>query len=249
MNSFFTAGIIIDIVIAVILILNITLGARRGFVKTVYSFLRTIIAFAAAYIFTKPLAAILRGTQIYKDLTTRLETSLQEYFAEKAEIVLPEAFSEGAPEILSFFEKFGRTPQEITEEYSRLAAEQSADAVERTVQYIITPACELLLNVLCFIAIFLVSLLVLFLLMNILNLLANVPIIKGLNKLLGAVSGAIVAVIFIFILIMLFDAALPYLEGLDIGISAAAVSGSKLYTLFKVFNPFAMIMAITSKAV
>ena len=239
----FQTGILLDIVVLVLLAVNVISGARQGLVKTLYRGFKGILAAAAAFIFAKPLAALLKETPVYTGLLSRIEARMTEYLSGAAGDSADNALSSMTESMKTLLGVLGRTPEQVQEEYTRLAAQQGADAAQGIVRYLVTPACEAVLTVLCFLLLFFSVSLILWLLMKLLNLLASAPLLNGANKILGFAAGLLLAVFHILIFCMLFDAALPYIEAMQPAITADCVANSHLYRFFDGLNPFALIAA------
>lgn len=246
MKDFFTLGIVIDLIIALILLFNMISGARRGFVKTVYKFLRVIIALAVSYMFSSSLAQYLRTTDLYKNLLEGLGEKLGAYFAENFRPDFS-GLSETNPELSKLLSFLGRSPEQIVGEYERLAGESAGESIaERMTDFIIEPACDGIVTVISFVAIFIVSLLALYIVMKLLNLFASIPGVRFLNKTLGLAAGIVVALTQIFVISALFELALPYLAGLDIGVTPETVYESSLYSFVSSLNPLTAIFGISA---
>lgn len=238
MTQLLKSGLLLDLIVLVVLLLDMTLGARRGFVRTLYRGCKVIVSAAVAFFFAKPLASLLRDTPFYKGLLTHIEKAVGGYFSAALQNVTDSAsvtFSDGMNAFLSVL---GHTPEEIREQYGRMLAEKGEDAAGALVEYVVTPACESILNALCFIALFFVTALLLFLIMKLLNLVASAPVLNGANRALGLLAGIVIAVLHILLFCMIFDAVLPYLEGLQIGPDSECVKNARLYGFFDAFNPF-----------
>lgn len=240
-GQFSQLGLLLDGIIVLIFILDTVLGVRRGFVRTVYRACKTVVSAAAAFFFAKPLAAILRETPFYTDLLHRIEQTVGDYFsaaftraADGAELV----FSDGMTAMLSIL---GHTPEEIREQYSRMAAETGENAAQSLVDYIVTPACESVLTALCFIGLFIVTALVLFLLMKLLSLAVSAPILSQTDKTLGFVIGILLSILHVLLFCMVFDAVAPYIEATKASLDADGVRGAYLYRFFDGFNPFRLL--------
>ncbi len=234
--TLFKSGLFLDLIVIAIFLFDMSLGARRGFIRTLYRGCKLIVSAAAAFFFTKPLASLLRGTAFYTGLLTRIEKTVGDYFSAAFRNVTDAAaieFSDGMKTLLSVL---GHTPEEIREQYAKMLAEKGENAVDALIQYVVTPACESILNALCFIAIFFATALILYVLMRLLNFVASAPVLSGANKVLGLLAGLIIAVLHILIFRMIFDAILPYLEGLQIGIDSECVNNAHLYGYFDLFH-------------
>lgn len=246
MKDFFTIGVIVDIIIAAILLFNMISGAKRGFVKTVYKFLKVIIALAVSYMFSAPLAQYLKTTDFYQKLLLGIKENVGIYFAENFKPDFSR-ISETNPELSKLLSFLGRTPEQIAGEYERLAPESAGETLaERMTDFIVEPACDGIVKVISFVAIFVASLLVLYIVMKLLNLFASIPGIRFLNKTLGLAAGIVVALTQIFVISALFELALPYLAGLDIGITPETVHESSLYSFVVSLNPLTAIFGISA---
>lgn len=244
MTDFFTTGLIIDIIIAAILLLNMIFGARRGFVKTVYKFLKVIIAFAVSYMFANPLAQYLKTTELYNNIFDGIKENVGTYVSQNLTPDFSGAATETGAEFSKLLSLMGITPEQLADEYQKVAGTQEAG--DRITEFIVEPACNGIVTVISFIAIFVASLFVLYILMKLLNLFASIPGIKFLNKTLGLASGIVVALVQIFVLSALFELALPYLSGLGIGIDKDAVATSALYSLVASANPIISLFGISA---
>lgn len=249
-RSIFTVGMITDIVIIAIIIINIITGAKNGFLYTVYRFLRVIIAVVAACFFARPLADLIKTTPAYNSLAKNLESSLGNYIDD----VVSGFFTGGADSmtekmqasesgLVSLLEAFGRSPEEIAAEYSRLMEQKAETAAEELKQFIIAPVTDAITMAISFIMIFIVSLLVLYIIMSVLNLVADAPVVNFINRILGGAAGAVFAIIHIFIISILLDAILPLTGSVGVDI-LAQIKESSLYSLVFSFNPIAFLVAM-----
>lgn len=242
----FRSGLFLDLLIVLLFVFNGIRGLRRGLIDTLYHGFRVIVSAVVAFLFASPLAALLKTTPLYTDILTSLETRLTDYFSEAAEKAvdgaLP-ALTENMQTLLTFL---GRTPEETQAEYARLAAEQGADAAEGIVRYIVTPAADAVLKVLCFIVLFLITALVFRLVMKLLNLAAKAPLLHGANKALGLLAGLLIALLHAMIFCMIFDAVLPYLTTLYPAVGVDCIEKTHLYRLIDGINPFALIAVFSA---
>ena len=237
-DAFMKTGILFDLILIAVIVLDMAFGVRRGFIRTIYHTCKTVVSAAAAFFLSKPLAAFVRETAFYKSLLSRIEETVGDYLsaafqtaADGADI----AFSDGMNALISVL---GHTPEEIREQYSRMAAEKGEHAAQALVEYIVTPAAESVLHVLCFLFLFVITALLLYVLMRLLNFVASAPILSGANKILGLVAGMILAFLHVVLLCMLLGAAAPYLEAMQIGFDAECIQNAYLYRLFETLNPF-----------
>ena len=245
MTDVFTVGLIIVIVIAAILLINAYLGISRGFIKTFLGFFRMIIAAAAGYFLASPLASILKTTPVYKNLLSGIETSLADHLSGMNGGDISGIFSENSADLELLFQKFGRSFSDVSAEYSKLAAEQSEQATDALVKYIVTPACDAITTALSFIFIFIVVSIAVNIIIKLLDFVAKAPVLNGFNRILGLAAGVFAAFIQIFIITMLFDAAIPFIGGFADGITHDALAeSSKLFGFFSSVNPLAIIIAI-----
>lgn len=237
MISAVTLGIIIDIVIVLIFVINMLLGYTKGFIKTIFGFLTLAASFFISYTFAKPLTAFLKTTKIYGGIFDSLRTHLTSYLDSVSQGQMEQMLTENTAEATSFFERFGRSFSDVSAEYTRLAAEKGSDAMEGLVSYIIEPACDAIITALCFIVIFVVSYILLRIVSSVLDLAAKLPILRTCNRLLGLLAGACIAFIQVIFLTAVTDAILPYLDTASIGITVSAMRGSGLYSWFSSLNP------------
>lgn len=236
----------IDIAIAVVILLGIIIGAHKGFVKTVFGFCHGIASGVVAYLLTPTVTTFVKGTEFYLSLVEKAKGSVYGAVSTFLDSE-PEKLLTENPHINSLFERFGSTADFILEEYKRLAAENVTDAATHITEYIVAPACSVLLTVVCFLLLFIVALILLYFIMKIFDGLSKLPVLKAFNRLFGAVLGGAIGCIAVFLLITAFEAALPFAVGADETLTVKTVAeGSYLYRIFTAVNPVALLIALIS---
>ena len=232
-----TLGIIIDVIIVAIFALNMTLGYFKGFIKTVFGFLTLAASFFVGYMLAKPAAAFLKTTDVYGNIFQNLRSVLSGYFENISEAQMQQMLTENTADSANFFERFGRSFSDVSAEYTRLAAEKGADAMDGLVSYIIEPCCDAIITAICFIIIFILAYIALKIVSSVLDLAAKLPILRTCNSLLGLAAGGCIAFIQMIILTVLADAILPHIDTASVRITVSTVRNSGLYTLFSSLNP------------
>ncbi len=203
---------IIDIVIALILVLSIINGYKRGFIKTVFSCFAVVVALGAAY-FLGPVAGdYIRSTDIYANVEEKVDVKIEQYFENSTENAIrnPMQDSElsGAAESL---ERLGINVEELYENYSMSLAEGSQNFKEGFVKSISDPILSALSTALGAIAVFIIALIVLKILSLILGGIFSLPLLKGLNKFAGGLAGVVLGVLSVFALCLVVEVILPYI--------------------------------------
>lgn len=246
LTQIFQSGLLLDLIIVLLFVLGGVRGVRRGLIDTLYHGFRVIVAAVVAFLFATPLAALLKTTPLYAEILSKLEASMTDYFAEAAGKAVDGALPALTESMSTLLTLLGRSPEETQAEYARLAAEQGADAAAGIVRYIVTPACDAILKVLCFIVLFLAASLVFRLIMKVMDLIAKAPLLNGANKALGLVAGLLIALIHCMVFCMIFDAVLPYLTALHPALGTDCIAKTHLYRLIDGLNPFALIAAFSA---
>lgn len=236
--------LIIDIIIAAVILVGMISGAIRGFIKTVFGLFKGIIACIVSYILTPFLTNYIKGTAIYSDFVDKTKNGIYETVRNFLESD-PEKLLNQSSETNALFERFGSSVDFIKNEYERLVSEKISDAALYVTEHIVSPACSALLTVLSFLALFVLSLILLYFVMKIFDGISKLPVISGFNKLFGAISGGILGCFVVFIIITVFEAILPFAAGSQNTLTIKSIAESScLYALFTAINPLGLLFAL-----
>lgn len=176
---------VIDLIIVAILLVSYLRGRKKGFILTLCGLAAFFVALFGARFFAQqlsPLAAdaltphvssmVEQNTDL--DLTNRLDQLLGEA---EGENLLVDALK-----AVGLYESFADSVRD-------LLSQQAGNVVVDAATTLAHAIAEVVANVVIFIVAFLLILLVWFLLSRLLNLAARLPLIRGLNRLLGGVIG------------------------------------------------------------
>lgn len=175
-------GIIIDVVLVAILVLNIIVGYRKGLVNVVFNICAFLLAIVITVIFYKPVSnMIMDNTQIDEKIRDMIINTNQ-----------------GGPEIQENNERTD-LQQYIDNMIENTAEEAKTEALDVVANIMASRGIEILTGILLFIAIRIVLVILKFILEGI----AEIPIIKQFNEVGGLLYGVIKGVIIIFLLLTL----------------------------------------------
>ena len=190
-------SLIFDFIIVLVAAIAIIRGISKGFIKSVMSLASIVIAILCVLTFTKPLSAWVGEKYISEPITDIAHEALSGIVNTGAESMSFDKVFEDRPEALvSLAERFSFDLDEISAYYdnalSSLSVEESITGLS---EKIAAPIAEGISTVISAIAIFLVSMLVCTIITFILDGVCHLPVLKKLNKILGAVFGIISALL------------------------------------------------------
>lgn len=118
------------------------------------------------------------------------------------------------------------------------AAQSTSEAID---ELIVTPAAEFICKSLCFIALFIISVIALNLLMLLLDFIFRLPVLKSMNRAMGAAAGAVSGIIKVFIFCTVVEILLLYVQLPDIGFVAGIDGKTVIFSEFLKFNPLSFL--------
>lgn len=203
-------NILIDVLIIGIALLTCITGYKNGFVKTVISFFKNIIALIVAGLYSSKLGAILYE-KAFKGI---FENITLEKFAEwlgvdsTSNLDVGHLIEANHPEFLKYVENIGIDVDSLVKKYE----EFGENAGELMAEYVSKPIGETISRVVAFILIFIATVIVVKIIGFIIGKIVKLPVLNATNKLLGLVLGLILGVIFVFIFVSILDVVLPYVK-------------------------------------
>lgn len=224
---------VIDLIIVAILLVSYLRGRKKGFILTLCGLAAFFVALFGARFFAQqlsPLAADALTPHVSSimeqntdlDLTNRLDQLLGEA---EGENLLVDALK-----AVGLYESFADSVRDLLNQQVGNVVVDAATTLAHAI-------AEVVANVVIFIVAFLLILLVWFLLSRLLNLAARLPLIRGLNRLLGGVIGLAQGTLLLF-----FAAWILKLCG---GVfPAEVVAASTILKFFMTTNPISIFTGI-----
>ncbi len=195
------------LILAVVGILLVCMAARgfhRGFLRSALSMLSLILTIVLVGLFH---TAVTEALKSYTPLADSVERAVYTNMMEKADEILPTGEEEASVTVQEqnqWLEDCG-IPAILQEEIQRestQAAENFAESVSRTI-------ADAVLNVLGFLISFLLAFILIRLLISVSGIVNHIPILRGLNRWLGAAFGLIQGIVLVWILCLVLTLILP----------------------------------------
>ncbi len=195
-----TLALILDAVLVIVFVVTVLEGRHRGFTVTVLSFAVSIISLIIAKEYAQPIAVWLNENFVHDGLVKELTELINNNLSNGTQSVMA-----SLPDyVVSAAESAGISLEGIV---SRLSSEASvgnaaAEMVTAVEKVVILP----LITVVAFLIVFALGKAILGLGARIVGLAAKLPIIRGIDKTLGAVAGALKGVLAIAVVSLIFSA-------------------------------------------
>lgn len=186
---------VISIVYISIFVLSVLVGLKRGFLKTLVSFIKGLGSFIAAVFLCKPLATLLTNSS----LGAKMSVKMSDYFLAKGGVFTATVTNESKDLLLSNALEEINIPEFLHEFLSSLIVIPNEGSVNMANVLGISIAYYIFLGI-SFILLFLLGLIVMFLISKVFAAIEQIPFVGVINKVLGAlVSGAMGLVVICFI--------------------------------------------------
>lgn len=234
-------SIIIDILLVVIAVSTVVTGYKNGLVKSVLSFVRSVVAALVAYAFTPYLAPMFYDSFILKKIADGIEKTVAS-LAKTSEGYDFVGLIEEAPKVLSqMLEKYGVSIESLNEHVSGMT--ETGDVAVRSIsEFISAPVATVISNSLAFIIIFAAAFLVLLVVSKLIELIFKAPLLKTADKLGGLVLGAVNAAVVLWVLSIVISYAVTALGAVaPEWFGANVVEDSIILQFFSKINPLQII--------
>ena len=186
---------LIDVIVIAVILISTFVGYKRGFVKTVLSFLSFFIAIGVSLAFYKPLAVILTE-----------KTTIDEWVIEKIETVKEVSGDKVEEVALAKTENEQNNPMSVIEDLPSAVIEKlDVNSIKNNIRHeIALKVSELIMKLLSLIIIYLVVKVTLIVAGLLLGGLMKLPILKQLNEILGMSFGVALGFIEIYVVFAIF---------------------------------------------
>ncbi len=230
---------ILDLSVILVVVGTILYYWRRGFVKAILGFGRTLIAFVVAWAFGPKLGALIADKVIGNSISQKVYDLLVKLFDGAAETFNLAALFEQAPEnFVQLVERFGGDFSELEAKYGNMTAASRDNLVELS-QSIASPITAVISNLTGYILVFLVALILFTVFSGLISKVFELPLLKQINHLLGFLLGLLFAVLNAVIFCFL-GAYLIKLIGAISGafVAEELIAGTHIFATISNFNLF-----------
>lgn len=192
---------IIDIIIVSILAISVIFGAYRGFIDTVGSFIGTIVSIASGLIFAPKLAVSLGSSPE----VSRIFSNITDSIARVGDIDLAsERVVNMSQDLIDKVIKSVGLPEAINKvlESNFKNGVYKVDGLETVNDYVSSTLVSICINVLCFLAVFVISLLIIKIILSIVHHVFSMPVLRQLDGLAGAFVGVFRGAVIIYVIMI-----------------------------------------------
>ncbi len=218
----------LEILVLVVTVIMALVGYHRGFVKMIVGFAAMVIALAGTALLAPMLSDYINDqTQLRQQIAGEIDDYLTEQIGEKLEQTT-EAAQQEAVEKLSLPDnvKNALLKNNTAEMYQRLGVSTFSEYVSN---YVARTGISALSYLIVFLAVY-IGLRIIF---AVLNIVALLPFLKGINKLAGGLLGVAHAVIYIWVFFAIVTAAMNTEWGMEV---LALIGSSKFLTFLYHYN-------------
>ncbi len=178
----------LDIILVALVVIAFSIGHHRGFVKAVWKLIALVVTIVLVIALKQPAVEFLSGTELAKTINTKVTESIQ----------IPQGGGVNVAENLNLPEFMQVS---VNEQLT-----QSTTAINEAAAVSLT---DIFITVIACVALFILIRLLLMAAFMLINGVTKLPVIKGVNKLVGGLFAAVNMVFVIFILLALVSLFVP----------------------------------------
>jgi len=232
-------SIAIDVILLAILLSGIIMGVKKGFVRSVMSFVTFIASFICAWQFTPLLAEHYHNSYLMEKATKLVSEAISKIIGNGiTSLNIGSLISEQPQAFTDIIDRYA-TDIGALERYYYAQSGGTADVQRNVSEFIAGPVSEALSTGLAFLTIFIGVTIVLSLAALVLDLIFKLPGLSTLNRVLGFMLGAVCGLLYTWAAALILTAIVPALAALyPEVISPSMFENSILLNVFNEYNPF-----------
>lgn len=191
---------VFDGIILAVGIIAIIVSAKRGFIKSIMGICTLIAALFVAFAFTPNVSRYIENSPIIMEVSENISDTLKSLSRKDTDSYdLARLFTDMPDSFQQILDRYGADASDLKETVTP-APDAAAEDVSDLSELIADPVVSAISGVLAFLALFVVTVIVLKLLTWILDLIFQLPVLKTANTLLGLVVGVVNALVWAWVL-------------------------------------------------
>lgn len=190
------ASVIFDIICVALIIACVAYFATKGLLAGLLSLVGTLVCLVAGFFVGRALAEPLFGWLFRDRLIENTTSAIQEHAVTNVQELLDQ--------VVGFLPDFAKQP--IIDQFGGVTFFDSYEFASQMVDNVIAPIVIPIIAVILFIILFILLRLLFNLLTRLLRGVNRVPVIGTANRVLGGVAGAVVGLLYIFLLVVVLAA-------------------------------------------
>ncbi len=240
MNIALSTGL--DLLIIAIIAVCITMGCRKGLVRSVIGLFGKLVSLVAAFFLSENLGVYLDNNYIHMPmrqwLVNQLSPTAENVNATLSALDLDSLFSERPDFFVNIANLLNINIDEFAERYLSIKEQGVEQAKAAIIDLMISPVSAILSRIAAFVIIFLVCSVAVAVLWWLSDLIINLPIVRQLDALGGIVFGTLNGILIVFITVSVISISSQYvLKNSTYEDRESIVEGTVLYEQFKKWNP------------
>ena len=212
-------AIIIDVALIAVIVVSVFHYARKGFVAGLMDLVGNLASLALAWVVSGKLSPTVFENFFKSGLIEQTARTIQQQGGVNLSVIL-----DGLSGIL---------PQKFIDDITA-----SADIAQQVVEKIIAPLVVPLITVVVFFATFVLCRVVIAFLVTVLTNINKIPLLGGVNRILGVCIGVVAGFINVLLILCLLWAVVVITNGNLPFVNDSSLSGSCFYSFFSAYNPF-----------
>ncbi len=186
---------VLDLIVIAIFVSCVITGVKRGFVRSVMGIVIVVVAILGSSYLSRPLANYLHDAFIRDAVTDEVADSLGDLIDNVDSMDLSTLFEEKDQVFTDILERFGIDFEDL-KRYFENDLQGNKESEAEVSEYIAKPLSETLSQAAAFGILFVGIALVLWCVLLLVNQIVKLPVLRGANKLLGAVFGCVTGIAF-----------------------------------------------------
>lgn len=191
---------LVDIILVAVFVLTVAVCAKRGFVKSIWWLLRAVLSLGAALLFGRYFGEWIMDRFMFEKFTNVVYSSLNGIVNEtNGSFDLSELFSSAPESFMSLLERFGADTEALSEKFAGSANASTID-MNNLAADIAEPVARVVSQALGHVAVFLAVFLVITIIGWVVRLIAELPVLRNVNHLLGGLFGVVCGFIYLWVI-------------------------------------------------
>jgi uncharacterized membrane protein required for colicin V production len=196
-------GNIILIAVGLFMVAMTCIGLKRGMIKMAFSLVSVILVLLLVNLLTPPVKQLLKTTPIYTGIQTSIEGYVENNVATASENITQTGVS-AQKKIINDLP----LPKEVKKSLNKNNTEESYSklGVDTFAKYISESLADMVLNATTFVLLFVIFTILIKILVNVLDIIAKLPVLKTFNSIGGAIIGMAESIVILWILCIVITA-------------------------------------------